>query len=210
MLYVKALREGLSELPQADPALRAELDARAARIGWPAMHAELARVDPATAARLAPTDAQRIQRALEVHELTRRPLSSLQGARNASFDEALSLVVALVPADRSKLHAAIAQRFDAMLAEGLVDEVAALRERFDLRPGLPSMRAVGYRQVLDCLDGRLDRAALRERGIAATRQLAKRQLTWLRSMDVEPFECFASDVVVRIVDRVARALGTAR
>lgn len=206
MLYVKALREGLSELPQADPVLRAELDARAARVGWPSMHAELARVDPVTAARLAPTDAQRIQRALEVHALTRRPLSVLQGARTAHIDETRALVVALVPADRSRLHAIIAQRFDSMLAAGLVDEVVALRERFDLRPGLPSMRAVGYRQVLDYLDGRLDRSALRERGVAATRQLAKRQITWLRSMDVETFECFATGVVEAIASRVASAL----
>jgi tRNA dimethylallyltransferase len=210
MLYVKALREGLSELPQADPALRAELDARAARIGWPSMHAELARVDPFTAARLAPTDAQRIQRALEVHALTRRPLSALQGARTAEFDEMRALVLALVPADRFRLHAVIALRFDAMLAAGLVDEVVALRARFDLRPGLPSMRAVGYRQVLEYLDGRIDRSALRERGIAATRQLAKRQLTWLRRMEVETFECFAPDVAGKLADRVARALATAR
>ena len=208
MLYVKALREGLSELPQADPALRAELDARAARIGWPSMHAELARVDPFTAARLAPTDAQRIQRALEVHALTRRPLSALQGARTAEFDG--MLVLALVPADRFRLHAVIGLRFDAMLAAGLVDEVVALRARFDLRPGLPSMRAVGYRQVLEYLDGRIDRSALRERGIAATRQLAKRQLTWLRRMEVETFECFAPDVAGKLSDRVARALATAR
>ena len=208
MLYVKALREGLSELPQADPALRAELDARAARVGWPSMHAELARVDPFTAARLAPTDAQRIQRALEVHALTRRPLSALQGARTAEFDG--MLVLALVPADRFRLHAVIGLRFDAMLAAGLVDEVVALRARFDLRPGLPSMRAVGYRQVLEYLDGRIDRSALREHGIAATRQLAKRQLTWLRRMEVETFECFAPDVAGKLSDRVARALATAR
>ena len=208
MLYVKALREGLSELPQADPALRAELDARAARVGWPSMHAELARVDPFTAARLAPTDAQRIQRALEVHALTRRPLSALQGARTAEFDG--MLVLALVPADRFRLHAVIGLRFDAMLAAGLVDEVVALRARFDLRPGLPSMRAVGYRQVLEYLDGRIDRSALREHGIAATRQLAKRQLTWLRRMEVETFECFAPDVAGKLADRVARALATAR
>jgi tRNA dimethylallyltransferase len=210
MLYVKALREGLSELPQADPTLRAKLDARAARIGWPSMHAELARVDPVTAARLAPTDAQRIQRALEVHALTRRPLSALQGARTPRIDDTRALVVALVPADRSRLHVAIAKRFDSMLAAGLVDEVVALRKRFELRPGLPSMRAVGYRQALDYLDGRIDRSALRERGIAATRQLAKRQITWLRSMDVETFECFAPDVVARVADRLARALRTAR
>jgi tRNA dimethylallyltransferase len=188
--------------------IRAELDARAARVGWRAMHAELARVDPATAARLAPTDAQRIQRALEVHALMRRPLSSLQGAR-ASTSEPM-FVIALAPADRSQLHAAIAWRFDAMLAQGLIDEVVALRERFDLHRALPSMRAVGYRQVLDYLDGRVDRAGLRERGIAATRQLAKRQLTWLRSMDVETVDCFAPDAAARVSSPVARALARRR
>jgi tRNA dimethylallyltransferase len=208
MLYIKALREGLSALPPADPAVRAELDARAARIGWPAMHAELACVDPATAARLAPTDSQRIQRALEVHAVTRQPLSALQGTRESAH--APMFVIALAPGERSKLHAAIARRFDAMLAEGLIEEVVALRGRFDLRPELPSMRAVGYRQVLDYLDGRIDRAGLRERGIAATRQLAKRQITWLRSMDVETIECFAPDVVARVSSPVARALDTMR
>jgi tRNA dimethylallyltransferase len=204
MLYVKALREGLSALPAADPAVRAELDARAADVGWPAMHAELARVDPRTAARLAPTDAQRIQRALEVHALSGQPLSALQGTRVAANDRAI--VIALAPAERAKLHATIAQRFDAMLGAGLVDEVVALRERFVLRPNLPSMRAVGYRQVLDYLDGRIERAALRERGIAATRQLAKRQLTWLRSMNVDTVECFQSGVVDAVASRVALAL----
>jgi tRNA dimethylallyltransferase len=207
MLYVKALREGLSSLPAASPALRAELDARAARIGWPAMHAELAGVDPLTAARLAPTDAQRIQRALEVFELAKQPLSALQGTREATDDRAV--VIALAPAARAKLHAAIAQRFDAMLEAGLVDEVAALRDRFALHPDLPAMRAVGYRQVLDYLDGRSDRSALRERAIAATRQLAKRQLTWLRGMDVETIECFEAGVADRIASRVARALDRA-
>jgi tRNA dimethylallyltransferase len=207
MLYVKALREGLSSLPAASPALRAELDARAARIGWPAMHAELAGVDPLTAARLAPTDAQRIQRALEVFELAKQPLSALQGTREATDDRAV--VIALAPAERAKLHAAIAQRFDAMLEAGLVDEVAALRDRFALHPDLPAMRAVGYRQVLDYLDGRSDRSALRERAIAATRQLAKRQLTWLRGMDVETIECFEAGVADRIASRVARALDRA-
>lgn len=208
MLYVKALREGLSALPQADPALRAEIDARAARSGWPALHAELARIDAATAARLAPTDAQRIQRALEVHALTGRALSSLQGARTAPSDR--TVVVALAPADRARLHAAIARRFDAMLAAGLLDEVAALRTRFGLDARMPSMRAVGYRQVLEHLEGRTDFATMCERALAATRQLAKRQFTWLRAMGVETFECFASDVVEAVCARVARELDPAR
>jgi tRNA dimethylallyltransferase len=205
MLYVKALREGLSTLPAADSTLRAALEARAAAIGWPAMHAALTRIDPATAARLAPTDGQRIQRALEVHALTGQPLSSLQGAREAQRGIEPSLVVALVPADRALLHAAIARRFDAMLSAGLVDEVRELRRRFPLRSDMPSMRAVGYRQVFDHLEGRLDRASLRDRGIAATRQLARRQLTWLRAMDVESIDAFAPDAADRVIARVERA-----
>ena len=180
MLYFKALIEGLDTLPAADPALRAALDAEAAERGWPAMHAELARVDPVTAARLPPGDSQRIQRALEVFRASGRPLSSWHqaGQRQVADD---GLLVSLEPDDRAWLHARIAQRFDAMLAAGLVAEVQALRARGDLHLGLPSMRCVGYRQAWECLDeGRL--APLRERGIAATRQLAKRQLTWLRSM----------------------------
>jgi tRNA dimethylallyltransferase len=180
MLYFKALLDGLDAMPTADPALRADIDAEAARRGWPAMHEELARVDPPTAARLAPNDAQRIQRALEVWRATGRPLSSFHhGPRNEAPPEPL---IALEPAQRGWLHERIAQRFDAMLAEGLVDEVRRLRERGDLHPGLPSMRCVGYRQVWEALDAGTPMAELRERGIAATRQLAKRQLTWLRSM----------------------------
>jgi len=207
MLYFKALREGLSALPAADAAIRAGLDARAANVGWPAMHAELARVDAATAARLAPTDAQRIQRALEVHALTGRPLSALQGARDARSVADPALVVAIAPADRGRLHAAIARRFDAMLDAGLIDEVRGLQTRHALHGDMPSMRSVGYRQVLDYLEGRIDRPALRERGIAATRQLAKRQLTWMRGMAVAPIDCFARDVVERAAQRVAQALG---
>ena len=206
MLYFKALREGLSALPAADPVIRAELDARAARVGWPAMHAELARVDPASAARLAPTDSQRIQRALEVHALTGRPLSALQGAREAQRGIAPMIAVALAPADRAQLHAAIERRFDAMLERGLIDEVRGLRDRYAVHADMPSMRAVGYRQTFDYLEGRIDKASLRERGIAATRQLAKRQLTWLRGMGVAPTECFARDVADIVSAHVARGL----
>ncbi|URI11655.1 tRNA (adenosine(37)-N6)-dimethylallyltransferase MiaA [Aquincola tertiaricarbonis] len=179
MLYFKALIEGLDTLPAADPALRAALDAEAAERGWPAMHAELARVDPVTAARLPPGDSQRIQRALEVFRASGRPLSSWHqaGQRQVADD---GLLVSLEPDDRAWLHRRIAQRFDAMLEAGLLAEVQALRQRGDLHLGLPSMRCVGYRQAWECLEG--DLAPLRERGIAATRQLAKRQLTWLRSM----------------------------
>lgn len=179
MLYFKALFDGLSALPQADADLRAAIDAEAAERGWPAMHDELARLDPPTAARLAPNDSQRIQRALEVIRLTGQPLSALHAA---SRDEGVDWpLFSLEPSDRSWLHERLAQRFDAMLTQGLVDEVKALRKRGDLSLALPSMRCVGYRQVWEALDAG-DFSDLRERGIAATRQLAKRQVTWLRSM----------------------------
>ncbi len=206
MLYIKALREGLSSLPAADAAIRAELDARAASVGWPAMHAELARIDPLTAARLAPNDAQRIQRALEVHALTGQPMSALQGARDAERRIDPAIAVALAPTDRALLHAAIARRFDAMLIAGLVDEVRELRRRFPLRADMPSMRAVGYRQVFDHLEGRTDPASLRDRGVAATRQLARRQLTWLRAMDVTPIDCHAPDVIDVAAAQVLRGI----
>lgn len=209
MLYFKALREGLSALPPRDPAVRATIDARAARIGWPAMHAELARSDPVTAARLAPTDSQRIQRALEVHALTGVPLSGLQGAREIPAAVAPGVVVALAPSDRAKLHAAIARRFDAMLANGLVDEVAGLLDRYPLRPEMPSVRSVGYRQVVDCIQGRADWTSLRDRGIAATRQLAKRQLTWMRGFGVDPIECFEDGAAEAAMERVATAIDAA-
>jgi tRNA dimethylallyltransferase len=188
MLYFKALQEGLSALPGADPAVRARLDARAAVEGWPALHAELARVDPLTAARLEATDAQRIQRALEVFEIAGRPLSELQGAREAGDALGPAIAIALIPGDRARLHAQIAARFDAMLAAGLVDELSGLRTRHALTPELPSMRCVGYRQAWEFLERRIDAATLRAKGIAATRQLAKRQLTWLRGMPATVFE----------------------
>lgn len=181
MLYFKALADGLSALPPADPGVRAAIDARAAAAGWPALHAELERIDPQTARRLAPNDAQRIQRALEVHALTGTPLSLLQGARQPGEGLGRVIPLALVPGDRAALHAAIERRFDAMLDAGLVAELAALRRRLPLDPELPAMRSVGYRQAWEFLDGKIDRPTLRAKGIAATRQLAKRQLTWLRS-----------------------------
>ena len=185
MLYFKALRDGLDELPPADPAIRARLDREAAEIGIPALHAKLAALDPDTAARLKPNDAQRIQRALEIIELTGQPMSRLLTGRETTELPFDLLPISLEPSDRSALHARIAARFDAMLADpggGLLGEVKALRARGDLHPGLPSMRCVGYRQAWEYLDGACDFAALREKGIAATRQLAKRQLTWLRAM----------------------------
>ena len=186
MLYFKALAEGLSSLPRADPEIRARLDARASAQGWPALHAELARVDPVTAQRLPPTDAQRIQRALEVYCVTGSPMSALQGQR-AAAPLGRTIPVALVPPDRAALHDAIARRFDAMLAAGLVDELRALRTKHALDPAMPSMRCVGYRQAWRFLDGQVDLEGLRASGIAATRQLAKRQLTWLRSTPATTF-----------------------
>lgn len=181
MLYYRALACGLDALPEADLAIRAAIDAQAARQGWPALHAELAQRDPAAAARIQPTDAQRIQRALEVWRTTGRRLSSLLTATAPALPFELR-AYALVPEDRAELHRRIAARFDAMLKNGLVDELKGLRKRHDLNAALPSMRAVGYRQAWRFLDGEIKMAELRENGIAATRQLAKRQLTWLRSL----------------------------
>ena len=206
MLYFKALTEGLSALPPADATVRAQIDARAAREGWPALHRELARVDPPTAARLAPTDSQRIQRALEVHALTGTPLSALQGRRNdAAIGLGPTLRFSIVPPDRAALHVAIAKRFDSMLAAGLIDEVARLRERHALHANLPSMRCVGYRQTLAFLDGEIDLPTLRARGIAATRQLAKRQFTWLRAMPAEMVDQRSATALDGIVSAVERA-----
>jgi tRNA dimethylallyltransferase len=205
MLYFKALREGLDPMPEADAGLRAEIDRQAAARGWPALHAELARVDPATAARLAPADAQRIQRALEVWRLSGQPLSAWHraGPRNAP-DEGVWPLLALEPGSRAWLHERIAARFDAMLAAGLVDEVRALRARGDLHAGLPAMRCVGYRQVWEALD-RGTLTGLRDAGIAATRQLAKRQLTWLRAMPSrDVIECDAPESVHLAVERLRR------
>jgi tRNA dimethylallyltransferase len=179
-LYFRALQQGLSDLPQANPAIREKLSQEAARIGWPAMHERLARHDPKAASRIDSNDAQRLQRALEVIELTGRPLSELQQGRSAVFPWRV-LKLALLPEDRSALHARIARRFDTMLAAGFLDEVRALRTPGDLHPDLPAIRAVGYRQAWEHLDGLTDAAGFRDRGIFATRQLAKRQITWLRS-----------------------------
>ena len=204
MLYFKALREGIDDLPQADEEIRAEIEQAAYARGWPALHAELAAVDAETAQRLAPNDAQRISRALEIYRLTGQPMSVLLG-RSTHPPEPLPfdlLTFSLEPSDRAVLHQRIAQRFDAMLARGLLDEVKALRRQYPrLTPDHPSMRCVGYRQAwvfLDGSDGKIDHTAdhtadhnaLREQGLAATRQLAKRQLTWLRSMqDLTRIDC---------------------
>jgi tRNA dimethylallyltransferase len=198
MLYAKALREGLSNLPSADAKLRKEIADDGARLGWPALHARLAEVDAITAARLPPNDAQRIQRALEVYRLTGTPLSQLHGGPRAA-NLALQ-TIALLPGDRAQLHERIEVRFDAMLANGLLDEVRALMQRGDLDPDLPSMRSVGYRQAWEHLARATPLAEFRDAAIAATRQLAKRQITWLRSMkDAEVIDPFASDAFERIV-----------
>jgi tRNA dimethylallyltransferase len=216
MLYFKALLVGLDDMPQANAAVRAAIDARAAALGWPALHAELQRVDPVTAARLPPLDSQRIQRALEVFEVSGQPLSSFQTGRTHNPDSPLSPghLISLEPQDRAWLHARIAQRFDTMLAEGFLDEVMRLRARADLSPDLPSMRCVGYRQAWDLLEahgntlGSTQLAELRELGVAATRQLAKRQLTWLRSMpERRVIACDAPDALARVLESVQALLG---
>ena len=206
MLYFRALLQGLDDLPRADAALRKELEAEAAARGWPALHAELAQVDPATAARLAPNDSQRIGRALEIYRLTGTPMSALLDRAQSVLPYRV-LQLALIPSDRAVLHQRIAARFDAMLADGLVDEVETLRRTHALTPDLPAMRAVGYRQAWAYLDGDIDLKALREQGIAATRQLAKRQLTWLRSWpDAVVLDCLAEDLDAQATALVERHL----
>jgi tRNA dimethylallyltransferase len=215
MLYFKALNDGIDEMPAADAAVRLRIDAEAAALGWPAMHARLAEVDPATAARLAPQDSQRIQRALEVWESSGRPLSSFfQAAPKTAKPQVDGVLFSLEPTDRAWLHARIATRFDAMLDAGFLDEVRALRARGDLSTDLPSMRCVGYRQAWEMFDACAPAAAgpdasalhgLRERGIAATRQLAKRQLTWLRSMPARTvIACDAPNAAEAVVQQISR------
>jgi tRNA dimethylallyltransferase len=207
MLYYKALLDGLDELPRGDAAVRATLDARAAAVGWPAMHDELARVDPATAARLSPTDAQRIQRALEIFHLSGRPMSELIRRGRTSAPPYRFLRLGLLPAERSVLHTRIAERFDAMLRAGLEDEVSWLRRKYTLSLECPSMRCVGYRQVWQMQEGVIPRGEMRDRGIYATRQLAKRQITWmLNTLGPESFDTLAGDVCERIGRRVEAML----
>jgi tRNA dimethylallyltransferase len=208
MLYFKVLRDGLDDLPEADPALRARLDEEAARDGVPALHARLATLDPETAARLKPNDSQRIQRALEIIELTGLPMSALLTQKTAATLPFTLLPLALEPSDRAVLHERIARRFDLMLEnDGLLAEVRKLRARGDLHLGLPSMRCVGYRQAWEHLDGQYDRAEMRERGIIATRQLAKRQITWLRSTpDRVVIDCNAADATQVVMAQVRKAL----
>ncbi|MBD0705760.1 tRNA (adenosine(37)-N6)-dimethylallyltransferase MiaA [Pseudomonas sp. FP1154] len=191
MLYYKALVEGLADMPAADPNVRAQIEEEAARLGWQALHEQLAVIDPESAARIHPNDPQRLSRALEVYRVSGQSMTALRQRQSAQSTEAAAsgmqqlpytvANLAIAPANRQVLHRRIEQRFTLMLEQGFIDEVVALRERSDLHAGLPSIRAVGYRQVWDYLDGKLTSAEMQERGIIATRQLAKRQFTWLRS-----------------------------
>ena len=221
MLYLKALRDGIDDLPTAQPELRLEIEQQALAHGWPALHAELAQVDPATAARLAPNDAQRISRALEVWRVSGKPLSQwfIEAEATRAAQPALNMpLLSLEPVERSWLHARIALRFEHMLRDGFLQEVQALRARGDLHIDLPSMRCVGYRQAWELLDQAQAQGAapesilpaLHELGIAATRQLAKRQLTWLRGMDERiVIPCDAPDALAQTVATVARFTATA-
>jgi len=209
MLYFKALQQGLGDLPQADAEIRAALDAEAAAIGWPAMHARLAGIDPDTAARLQPTDAQRIQRALEVHALTGETMTALFARQSEQQLPYRLLKLALQPSDRAVLHARIAERFGLMQQQGLLAEVQALVDKYpQLHAETTSMRCVGYRQTLDYMAGKINAEEWGEQGIAATRQLAKRQLTWLRGMeDTLVLDCLAPDLHAMAGEQVSAFLG---
>jgi len=204
MLYFRALLHGLADLPQADAALRAEIDAEAAAEGWPALHAKLAVFDPSTAARLHPTDSQRLQRALEIYRLTGRPMSALLAESEQLRPAYDFLSIGLLPADRAVLHERIARRFDEMLLAGLDEEVRQLRAKYALNLNLPSMRCVGYRQTWEAQEGIIPHKELRDRGIFATRQLAKRQITWLtNSFEAANYDCLDPALGDKIAARVA-------
>ncbi|GAA5180523.1 tRNA (adenosine(37)-N6)-dimethylallyltransferase MiaA [Niveibacterium umoris] len=211
MLYLKALHDGLSDLPQADADLRRAIDREAATRGWPALHADLAKLDPDAAAQLKPNDAQRIQRALEIVRLTGRSLAENYARREDDSDTPSLAIIALEPSDRGVLHARIAARFGQMLAAGLVGEVEALRARYPLQSGMPSMRCVGYRQAWEHLDGEYGTDELRDRGIFATRQLAKRQITWQRKFastwsELRVIDCLREDLTDAVREEALRAL----
>ncbi|CAN7491160.1 tRNA (adenosine(37)-N6)-dimethylallyltransferase MiaA [Caballeronia sp. LjRoot34] len=208
MLYYMALTRGLNELPEANPEMRAALDEEAARDGWPALHARLAMVDPETAARLAPNDSQRIQRALEVFMLSGRPLSAiLKDPKKSQESEPEFVPIALEPSDRSVLHKRIEKRFDLMLEAGLLEEVERLRARRDLSPAMPSIRCVGYRQAWEYLDREIDYKTMRDKGIFATRQLCKRQLTWLRAIkERRVVDCTRDDAMEMTVGEIERVV----
>ncbi|NYT76242.1 tRNA (adenosine(37)-N6)-dimethylallyltransferase MiaA [Alcaligenaceae bacterium] len=205
MLYYKALREGLSDLPEANPALRAQIDQEAREQGWPAMHQQLASFDAKTAERLKPNDSQRLQRAIEIYRVSGRTMTDwLEQSRPRTATPFSFITLSLEPSDRLALHARIAERYQSMIQAGLVEEVKALHVRPDLHTGLPSVRCVGYRQIWDYLDGTCTLDAAIERAIAATRQLAKRQLTWLRSQPERTIvDCLAPTAAAQIADEVA-------
>lgn len=210
MMYFNALKNGLDELPAADAALRAELDAEAERIGVPGLHARLAQVDPDTAARLAPNDSQRIQRALEIYHLTGQAMSALLAKQVRSGPDFPMLSISLEPSERSVLHQRIARRFDLMLEQGFLDEVRTLKQRPELHADLPSIRCVGYRQAWDYLNQHCSYEEMRERGIIATRQLAKRQITWLRSMpERHVIDCLSARPLLSILDTTYKYLNDA-
>jgi tRNA dimethylallyltransferase len=203
MLYFKALSAGLSDLPPSNPEVRAVLDAEIARHGIKKMHAQLAKVDAETAARLKPTDTQRVQRAMEIYRITGKPMSVLIGQKQSTELPFRVIPIALVPSERAQLHARIATRFKAMLQHGLVDELHKLRTKYQLHPNMTAMRCVGYRQAWQFIEGEIKEAQLLETGIAATRQLAKRQLTWLRSMpDNIELDCLAPDLTQKVLDKI--------
>lgn len=218
MLYFKALSAGLSDLPQSNPAVRTALNAEIAQHGIQHLHRQLAQVDVETAARLHPTDTQRIQRAMEIYRITGKTMSALiqqkplsprgRGWGGGELPYRI-LPIALVPSERSQLHARIAARFSAMLKQGLVDELRELQTCYALHPDLPSMRCVGYRQAWQFLAEEINGADLLEMGTAATRQLAKRQLTWLRSMPEKiEFDCLARNLVEQVIDTVQSTTNT--
>lgn len=202
MLYFQALLEGLSTLPPADSRLRAEIECEASKLGWPAMHTKLSKLDAESAMRIKSNDSQRIQRALEVCLLTNRPMSEILKIPKKTELPCRIIPLALQPSNRGELHQRIADRFKAMIRQGLIDEVSFIRQQFDMKPQLPSMRCVGYRQVWLYLDRDISLQAVHDMGIAATRQLAKRQLTWIRSImqryDVIEFDCLANDLSDRL------------
>lgn len=208
MLYYKALREGLNLLPAADPDIRAQIDAEAQRAGWPAMHRHLSAFDPETAQRLEPNDSQRIQRAIEIYRSSGRPMSLWLADPPQTTAPGLEFVtISLEPSERAILHERIAQRYQIMIARGLIAEVQSLYERGDLHPGLPSVRCVGYRQLWDYLDDNVDLCTAIDNAITATRRLAKRQLTWLRAQpERHVVDCFATDAVAQVIDYSARLL----
>jgi len=207
MLYFRALRFGLSDLPQADAAVRAEIEEQAARLGWPRMHEELVSLDPETAARLKPNDSQRIQRALEIYRISGQPMTALLALQQKYQLPYKLIPLALLPSERKQLHERIATRFADMLKLGLLDELQELKKKYALHGDMASMRCVGYRQAWQYLAGDIDKTALLEQGIAATRQLAKRQLTWLRGMpDNIEFDCLARDLNLQVLAAVRERL----